>query len=406
MSDERAIQPDQSRSLSLPGQPSRLLTRGLRHLDQPRRRLIELDTSGESAATDLNDHGQVVGWAAPAAGTSYAWTWIGEHLSELSTPDGHFGSANAINNSGQVIGAYWDAPGGSRPCLWDAGSMVDLGVAESIDLSITVRGPNGVVTYDGGPQRTDVHTHANDINDAGQIVGEVSVRYLSEDNNRRSRELARIHIGFLWEAGQVTPLKVIPKAINNAGQMIGYSFFGGKTFQKQEYTLPGLDEARSRALMAGSCIAGAVAINDHGQVVGAIHEGDPHAFLLDANGQHPLGYLDKAHAFSIATGINNRGQVVGWSGSVDDSVVDPAITEPWTRWANARRVAYPFLWERGRMVALDEMLGEHDSFPRPLALVTSGVAFYSTLDLSINEAGQIAGTLQTRNGDRHAFLCI
>ena len=56
-------------------------------------------------------------------------------------------------------------------------------------------------------------------------------------------------------------------------------------------------------------------INDRGQVVGQsfdLDSGEPHAFLWENGKMTDLGTLPGG-SLSEALGINNRGQVVGWS---------------------------------------------------------------------------------------------
>ena len=71
---------------------------------------------------------------------------------DLGTLGGTFGSPNALNNQGQVVGQSnlpGDQPGNSDPFLWDGEKLVDL-----------------FTTSIGGNPLT-----ANAINDAGEIVG-------------------------------------------------------------------------------------------------------------------------------------------------------------------------------------------------------------------------------------------
>jgi probable HAF family extracellular repeat protein/predicted outer membrane repeat protein len=120
----------------------------------------------------------------------------------------------------------------------------------------------------------------------------------------------------------------------------------------------------------------AYAINDSGQVVGQSSTSDnqTRAFLWDKdNGMRNLGALEipgnpgQPYYYSCATGINNSGQVVGYSGYYDGP-------------------ERAFLWENGQMFSLGT-LGGRDS--------------HAT---GINNQGQTVGYSINSNGDRRAFL--
>ena len=126
----------------------------------------DLGTLGGTLATvgswdALNDHGEVVGQSNLAGDQTFHPFLADRHgLIDLGTFGGQLGSANAINNSGEVVG--WAAttvpmtpplgePGDQlyEAFLWHHGTLTNLG---------TVRG--------------DQCSTANGINDRGQVVGE------------------------------------------------------------------------------------------------------------------------------------------------------------------------------------------------------------------------------------------
>lgn len=78
------------------------------------------------AALDINDLGQVVGWSYDSSGYRYAFLWASGNLSDLNALSGvgtktfRLGSAEAINNAGQIVGrsdtykgANWAGYGGT-----------------------------------------------------------------------------------------------------------------------------------------------------------------------------------------------------------------------------------------------------------------------------------------------------
>jgi probable HAF family extracellular repeat protein len=108
--------------------------------------------NGVSEAWDINDAGQVVGGAQTSAGYTHAFLYYGGGMTDLGAlvPYGD-SSANAINNLGQVVGdAAPNAGTPSHAFLYSAGSMVDLG---------TLAGDDSGASF------------AKGINDAGWVVG-------------------------------------------------------------------------------------------------------------------------------------------------------------------------------------------------------------------------------------------
>ena len=268
-------------------------------------------------------------------------------LTVLPTLGGDASMAHAINEAGQVVGASTNADGRQRAFLWNAtGGMRDLGT----------------------PSRSLVSSVAWDINNLGQVAG---YGYYGSPGGSGSYATYAL----VWEtaAGTTQILdgtvgdSVFPEAhgINDAGVVVGHGHADIWYPDGTTRSLPGL---------VGPLPGSRLAVNEAGQVAGDGYAdgsalGDE-AFLWDpVTGMRGLGTL--GGAFSGATGLNDRGQVVGWS-----AIDTPGPVE-----------THAFLWDAaGGMRDLGTLGGTY------------------SVALNINDAGQVVGASETAGGQRHAVL--
>lgn len=308
---------------------------------------------------DMNDSGQIVGlaqnWDAdyPHYGRSHAFLLEDGEMKNLGTFGGFWSGAHAINNSGQVVGKASTnetmedtrLEGSiSHAFLWQNDEMTDLGTLGGLE------------------------SYANDINDAGKVVG-----WSTADPERAP--FTGPHRAFLWENGQMIDLGTLggshaeAHGINNSGQVVGYSTTAdgqSNAFLWQDGEMTDLGSPDGRVSIAYD-------INDAGQVVGYgygrtfdsisddIRDGTfdpysfdppPHALLWENGKMTDLGTL--GGNWSKAYAINNSGQVVGASGTADGQT-------------------HAFLWQNDEMTDLGS-LGD------------------SSQAAAINDTGQIMGS--------------
>ena len=202
--------------------------------------------------------------------------------------------------------------------------------------------PGPYVVTDLGTLGAVQSAHANDINDAGQVVGSAGNR------------------GFLWQNGVMTELGTLggnssgASAINELGQVVG----GATTAAPSTSHAVRWDNGVITNLLPGQ-VSGASGINDAGQVIGTL-SANWRGFLLDNGVFTDLGTLGGPGG-TTPMGINNAGQVVGSSSSTVSTPLGP--------------MPHAFLWQNGVMTDLGVLPGDEDS----------GAA-------AINNEGQIVGS--------------
>ncbi len=162
-----------------------------------------------SGARAINNNGAIVGWVVPDYDWRYhIWKWPLEDLGNL---EGQYAGANGINQSGVMVG-YAELPRDSTffGFLYRAVWMPD-GTASSLDTI---------------PGLGETYSWANDINDAGQIVG-----YFNIDTSCNSCEIR----GFIWENGILNILpdwdgRTHANAISEAGYVAGESRYSSSVY--------------------------------------------------------------------------------------------------------------------------------------------------------------------------------
>lgn len=290
---------------------------------------------------DLNDRGDVVGGAYATEGI---WSWLltsdGQftRLPTLPNPPHPQSEASAINNRRQIVGSgYEEGFQGYRPFIWQRGQIRDLG---------------------SFPEANTVYP--NDINTLGLIVGDV---YL--DQNRtpyvqlgshyhtletlggngytsaaRVNELG-VTCGYsetpaggphavIWPLnGHIRDVGMLPGGssstcggINDFGVVLVNTKFG----QFGETSLPAVwqqGQLTPLPLVHGGTDvrAGAVAVNDLGQIIGSEQSNGQNTPLIWENGQvYDVNDLIRADdplrasvQISSPQFLNNRGQIVATS---------------------------------------------------------------------------------------------
>jgi len=241
-------------------------------LYNPATGMQDLGTLGGAYAAPyaVNASGQVVGYSRTAnSGETHAFLYSNGVMTDLDTLGCIDSTAYAINSSGQAVGSAFLSTGVARAILYDATGMHDLGTLGGDDSG------------------------AYDINDSGQIVG-----YAENSSNERR--------AFLYDATGMHDLGFAGEAlaINNAGQIIGYSYNDG-AFLYNSTGVHYLNFGYGGGVIDRFNESGVVT----GMATGA--NGYQHAFLYDSSGMHSMT-LSGGESSEVCA-INSSGQAVGYS---------------------------------------------------------------------------------------------
>jgi len=337
--------------------------------------------------TGFNNSGQIVGWE----GSDYTYTRAfitgpnGSGKTSIDMPGGAFGKATGINDSGQVTGTFsFTAP---NPMYPDHSPVSKGSFTHSFitDANGEAAKDLGVMKwYEGDWGEYYEYNAAAKINESGQIAGSElrnlngrwGVAYTTGPNGSDMRELT-------------TPFSTRATAINDSGQVAGYSIEGEGEYLPWQYGHAFITGPDGNGITYlddfGGHYSAAYGINNAGKVVGRsetpsppVSPGSPyyesvyHAFVTGDNGVGITDLGTFGGKYTSAYDINEHDQIIGTSTTSDGSY-------------------HAFLYTNGHMIDLS-ILPE---------IINAG---WSNIGVSaINDHGQILGS-GTLQGNTQAFI--
>jgi len=285
--------------------------------------VVDLGTMGgrESAAHDINDHGEIVGWSDTKSGEHHAFLWRKGGMEDLTPFEGYTADANGINNRTQVVGSIrhliWPSQRGFHWHEVTALNLLDDAYTDKWELEFCASGG-----------------HAEAINDSGVITGSriggcnPPVAFISRAARWES-----------WSAPyeEIVPLGPAPKNnsannINSAGTIVGRNKDVGIGTGALRWR-PGLPGSGGVPLPSVPAPARpsdtpmkAYGVSDSGAIVGSLTLFNPESGEYTErayfwNGISPESVLLPMAAsddvLSAAAEINNEGFSVGWGDNGD-----------------------------------------------------------------------------------------
>ncbi len=225
---------------------------------------------------DVNNTGVVVG------GYIQAYVWEGDTRTPLPTLGGVGSAARGINEAGQIVGWLGNSATDTRGCIWYQGQLTLLGA------------------LGGGGQQAWPYA----INEAGDIVGQAETGPPGPYGAPRQ--------AFLYRQGVMQPIAnaaSVARDINDLAQIVGKADSRPFLWEDGEW-----DYLPYPPLAGGTTEA--LAINNHGQIVGFTSWGEGRAVLWEGGVAHDLiNLIDTNSDWTVlerATDINDAGQIVGW----------------------------------------------------------------------------------------------
>jgi hypothetical protein len=235
----------------------------------------------------------------------------------LDYPNAAATIASGINDSGTIVGNYYNSDGSEHSFVSDGQSFTNIDVPKAVWTEAAGINQGGdVVGYYGNVGDSLMHGFLRTVDGKFSTidrVGRFNTMPLGINSSRTivgcMHNPGTMH-GWAWQNGafvSLSPAYAMYNAINDAGTIVGWYYAAPASIRS--FVLSGT--GKTDIAYPGSADTEAYGINDFGAVVGwYAGAGTSHGFLLE-NGQFTT--IDVAGAnFTHALGINTAGTIVGY----------------------------------------------------------------------------------------------
>lgn len=280
--------------------------------------------------------------AALLAGTTHADAQSGRYrVTLLPTLGGTVARGNSVNDRGWIAGYSTLAGNQSRHAtLWLRGEIFDLGTLGGPNSSVTWPVKNNTGLIAGIAQTATPDPLGEDWSCSAFFTGPAATGYTC--------------LGFVWERGTMRALPTLggnngfATGANDLSQVVGWA---ENTVHDPTCTPPqvlqfrpviwgpGRSQIRELPTLPGDTSGAATAVNDRGQVVGISGTCDQavgrytaaHAVLWDGGRTVDLGNLG-GHTWNTPMALNQQGDVAGFASLPGGDPADPVLHAfLWTR---------------------------------------------------------------------------
>ena len=361
---------------------------------------------------------------------AHAFQWQNGALTDLGAlPGGGSSVSTWITPNGLIAGL--SQTGGTDPLfsglpivhavLWQNGGITDLGTLPS-----------------GGYE-----SEANAVNSRGQVVGAALNAVPDASSMASGTYWFGIPYGyqtraFLWEKGVMRDLGTLGTGtdaqallINEAGQVVGWSYVSSNPssfcvagfLTTDSFIWDRKDGMKDLGSLGGTCTL-ATDLNNHGQVIGASNlTGDQkqHAFLWEHGSMQDLGG-SLGGDYTGAYAMNDAGEVVGYAFLSGDTTFHAALWSHSGKMTDIGVVGNDTCSSASSINARTQAVGESapdcnfdnaraflweaGSLVNLNTLVPQSSTLYLQYAENINDRGEIVGTGLDAQGNGHAVLLI
>ena len=317
-----------------------------------------------SAAAAINDRGEIVGNCISSNGQQHAFYYHDGAMRGLCDQPS---SAVAINESGQIVGSL-------------------LSYTNYIFTNMVVNPFTNIIIIPTLPTHGGVQPPSIAANEVETTVSRLALGGIPITNGQVVTNLVINSQPVLFRPG-LTPsvFEGVDNAgyasgINDQGQIVGGVTWFNSLTQNSFVYRKGLTTDLP-ALGSASEPGAATAINNRGDVVGFSGFSPERPFLFSRGQIQDLGTFGGTEG--AATAINEAGEITGYSTTVSNAEVRA------------------FLYRQGRMIDLGGLPGAETL---PAINSPSGMVKLVSHASAINNWGEIAGSALAANGATHAFL--